>query len=195
MGFTQQTRQTLHLVQKLRPFFLEGRFVFHLLDDDDQFVHAAIIPLNNPLATQGGARIHGIIAQLRHRYMDEKITIIEGPPPTFELVNEGWVLGLHEGPDIAHMAITRLRTFNGPALVERCYRAWHNQHPIRLEYRTPDGLNRDAPIAAARHVETDDGHLLLLWVCLGGDDVEVEFDDIDDDDTDADEDTSFPDLP
>jgi hypothetical protein len=29
--------------------------------------------------------------------MDEKITIIEGPPPVFEAVNDGWALGLNEG--------------------------------------------------------------------------------------------------
>ena len=51
--------------------------------------------------------------------MEEKITIIEGPPPTFEDVSEDWVMGLNESPTLADVALTRLRTFNGPSLVER----------------------------------------------------------------------------
>jgi hypothetical protein len=38
--------------------------------------------------------------------MDEKITIIEGPPPTFEAVSDGWALGLNEGPSLADVAVT-----------------------------------------------------------------------------------------
>ena len=30
--------------------------------------------------------------------MEDKITIIEGPPPIFEHVNDGWALGLNESP-------------------------------------------------------------------------------------------------
>jgi hypothetical protein len=106
--------------------------------------------------------------------MDEKITIIEGPPPTFETVNDGWALGLSDSPVLSDIAITRLRTFNGPALVERCYRAWHNQQNILLEYRTSDGLEDTAPIVAARTLEIDDGQLLLLWVRLNNDEVDLE---------------------
>lgn len=57
--------------------------------------------------------------------MENKITIIEGPPPTFEAIDDGWALGLNEGPFLYDLAMTRLRTFNGPALVERCHRAWN----------------------------------------------------------------------
>lgn len=107
--------------------------------------------------------------------MDEdKITIIEGPPPTFENVQDGWALGLNESPIFSTVALTRLRTFNGPALVERCHRAWRNQRTIRLEFRAPDGLEHKAPIVAARHIEVDDGQLLLLWVRLVGDEVRLE---------------------
>jgi len=116
--------------------------------------------------------------------MDDKITIIEGPPPTFEAVNDGWVLGLNESPTLADVAITRLRTFNGPALVERCHRAWRNHQSIHLEFRTPDGLEHEAPIVAARYVEIDDGQLLLLWVRVNDEEVELELgydDDIGDD--------------
>jgi hypothetical protein len=127
--------------------------------------------------------------------MDEKITIIEGPPPTFEAVDEGWVMGLNESPTLADIALTRLRTFNGPALVERCFRAWRQRQAIYLEFRTSDGLERLAPIVAARYLEVDEGHLLLLWVRLNDEEVELELgydddvgDDYDDDDFD------FPDL-
>ena len=64
--------------------------------------------------------------------MDDKITIIEGPPPNFEDVHEGWPLGLNESPSLHKLAMTRLRTFNGPSLVERCYRTWHSQQTIQL---------------------------------------------------------------
>jgi hypothetical protein len=120
--------------------------------------------------------------------MDDKITIIEGPPPTFETVNDGWVTGLLESPYLADIAITRLRTFNGPALVERCHRAWRNQNNIYLEYLTSDGLEQQAPIVAARTVDIEEGQLLLLWIRLANDEVELELgyeddpgDDLDDD--------------
>ena len=107
--------------------------------------------------------------------MDDKITIIEGPPPTFEAVDDGWVMGLNESPSLGEIVVTRLRTFNGPALVERCHRAWRHQSPIHLEYRNSDGLQEQAPIVAARYLETDEGHLLILWVRLTDDSVELQF--------------------
>lgn len=106
--------------------------------------------------------------------MEDKITIIEGPPPTFEAVEDGWALGLNEGPRLGEIALTRLRTFNGPALVERCHRAWRHKQPIHLEFRDSDGLQQQAPIVAARYIETDEGHLLLLWVRLTDEEVELE---------------------
>jgi hypothetical protein len=127
--------------------------------------------------------------------MDEKITIIEGPPPTFEAANESWVLGLNESPKLAEMAITRLRTFTGPALVERCYRAWRDHQSIQLEFRTPEGLERMAPIVAARTLEVDDGQMLLLWVRLDADEVELELGYEDDAGDESDDDNgNFPDL-
>jgi len=83
--------------------------------------------------------------------MEDKITIIEGPPPVFENVTEGWVLGVSDSPKMGQYCRHRLRHSNGPALVERCYRAWHKQQTIHLEYRTPDGLERQTPIVAARY--------------------------------------------
>ncbi len=124
--------------------------------------------------------------------MEEKITIIEGPPPTFEDVSESWAHGLNESPTLADIAMTRLRTFNGPALVERCHRAWRNQEPINLEFRTSEGLEHKAPIVAARTMHTDEGDLLLLWVRLANEDAELELDYDDDSGDEDDPDTGFP---
>lgn len=96
--------------------------------------------------------------------MDDKITIIEGPPPNFEDVHEGWPLGLNESPSLHKLALTRLRTFNGPALVERCYRAWHEHQTIQLEFRAADGLIHKTPIVASRTLEMDEGQMIFLWV-------------------------------
>ncbi len=94
----------------------------------------------------------------------EKITIIEGPTPTFETPPETWALSFSEGPSLPRVAVTRLRTFNGPALVERCWRAWNSGRSCNLEYRDEEGLTQEAPIVAARAVETHDGQVLLLHV-------------------------------
>lgn len=116
--------------------------------------------------------------------MDDKITIIEGPPPVFEPVQDGWALSLGEGPFLPLTLLTRLRTFNGPALVERCYRRWHLNEPIHLHYRNNLGLEEKAPIVAARSVETDEGNVLLLWIQLDSQNVRLELDAGDDDETD-----------
>lgn len=126
--------------------------------------------------------------------MDNKITIIEGPSPTFEAITDGWVLGLNESPNLAGIAITKLRTFNGPTLVERCHSAWCNQQTIQLEYRTPDGQEHQVSIVAARYEEIDEGHLLLLWIRVADGEMELELGFEDDKDNDSD-DFSFPDLP
>ena len=122
--------------------------------------------------------------------MDDRITIIEGPPPVFEPIDDGWALGLNEGPLLYDLAMTRLRTFNGPALVERCHRAWSNQQIINLHYRNDMGLEETAPIMAARTIESDDGHVLMLWCRRKSEEIEEELDfGDDDDDTDIDPDT------
>jgi hypothetical protein len=138
---------------------------------------------------------HGIIARTGGQKMEDKITIIEGPPPTFEAVEEGWALGLNESPYLADIAVTKLRTFNGPALVERCHRAWRHQENITLEYRTPEGLENSAPIIAARHVEVDEGNLLILWVRLMNDEIELELGYDDGYDEEDDDDFDYPDFP
>ena len=106
--------------------------------------------------------------------MDDKITIIEGPPPTFEKIPDLWIHGLSEGLTQSNMAVTSLRTFNGPALVERCYRAWQNKKNISLEYRTSDGFQAEVPIVAARNINTDEGDMLMLWLRFSDDAVELE---------------------
>ena len=131
-----------------------------------------------------------MIWRVDNRQMDEKITIIEGPPPTFEIVNDGWVLSLNESPNLFNIATTSLRTFNGAELVERCYRAWHNQSIINLEFRGGDGLENQAPILAARALEVDEGQVLLLWVRLGIEETKFETDL----DNESDDDFGFPDL-
>jgi len=108
--------------------------------------------------------------------MDDKITIIEGPTPTFEQVNDGWALGINESPYLYDLALTRLRTFNGPALVERCHRTWSNHAPMFLHYRNEIGLEDKAPIMAARSMTTPEGQVLILWVRLKSEESEVELD-------------------
>ncbi|MCK4727093.1 MAG: hypothetical protein KAT29_14875 [Anaerolineales bacterium] len=126
--------------------------------------------------------------------MEDKITIIEGPPPTFEIISEGWVLGLNESPSLSDVVVTRLRTFNGPSLVERCHRAWRNNHSISLEYRSDDGLLQQAPIVAARYVDVEDGQLLVLWLRLIDEAIELEIDYDDDFGDEADDDNDLPDM-
>jgi len=126
---------------------------------------------------------------------EDKITIIEGPPPTFEAVGDGWALGLNESPLLFNVNVTKLRTFNGQALLERCHRAWRQSSTIHLEYRDEDGLENQAPILAARTVNTDDGQVLLLWVRMeiDPDDIDLENDDLRDDFS-SDDDLDYPDV-
>jgi hypothetical protein len=134
----------------------------------------------------------GIIWRVESKQMEEKITIIEGPPPTFEIVFDGWALSLDESPALFNVATTKLRTYKGDELVERCYRAWRNQSSINLEFRDIDGLNDEVPILAARTFKVDEGQMLILWVRVEIEDTifETDSDDIDD----SDEDLNFPEL-
>jgi len=113
--------------------------------------------------------------------MDEKITIIEGPSPVFEITPDIWLHGLVEGAHQAEVVATRLRTFNGSELVERCQRAWQEQGTINLEYKTMDGLLSEVPIVAARNLGTEDGDVLMLWVRFPDDTIELGIDYEDDD--------------
>ncbi len=125
--------------------------------------------------------------------MDDKITIIEGPPPNFEDVHEGWPLGLNESPSLHKLALTRLRTFNGPSLVERCYRGWRKHQTIQLEFRANDGLIHKTPIVASRTLEMDEGQLIFLWVRLTEQEALLELG-ADDDQLDKEDDDQEPPL-
>lgn len=125
--------------------------------------------------------------------MEEKITIIEGPTPVFEPVTDSWAISVSESPNLGEIVVTRVRTFNGPELVERCHRAWRHQQPICLEYRTEEGLQEQAPIVAARYLETDEGHMLLLWLRLVDEGVELQFGYDDDTGDSEDSDTDIQD--
>ena len=96
--------------------------------------------------------------------MEDKITIIEGPTPVFEDINDGWAIGLNDSPILYDTIFTQVRTFNGPALVERCHHAWKKQASIYLHYTNEDGLEEKAPIVAARSVNSDEGQVLMLWL-------------------------------
>jgi len=135
--------------------------------------------------------------------MEEKITIIEGPPPVFEQINDGWAIGLNESPILYSISFTQVRTFNGPALVERCHKAWKMNVPIFLHYKNEIGVEEKAPIVAVSSLETGEGQVLLIWVrqlpefeeledFLGSFDEEDE-EDLDDDNEDDDEDYDYDD--
>jgi len=124
-----------------------------------------------------------------------KITIIEGPTPEFEAVQEelaDFLAGIQEGPSPqAYIALTRVRALNGPALVERCYRAWRARESIYLEFRTPLGWVEQVPIVAARYVPTEEGDMLMLWVLLPLEVMQHLADGMSDDEDDMDEMSPF----
>lgn len=138
--------------------------------------------------------------------MENKITIIEGPTPIFEDINDGWAMGLNESPVLYDTLFTQVRTFNGPALVERCHRAWKNNSTIFLHFKNEMGIEEKTPIVAARSVDSEEGQVLLLWLRqlptledlkqlaedFNDDDYDDDFDDDEDDDDDDDyEDDDF----
>jgi len=96
--------------------------------------------------------------------MEDKITIIEGPTPQFIHVDEDWARGIVEGPVRYGFSLTNVRTYNGQALVERCYRTWRQRGIMYLEYRDTMGMTLQTPILAARAMETPDGQVLQLWL-------------------------------
>lgn len=128
--------------------------------------------------------------------MENKITIIEGPPPVFERINDGWTMGMNESPILYDTIFTQVRTMNGPSLVERCHRTWNEGNSIYLHFKNDLGVEEKLPIVAARAVESKDGQVLLLWIRqlpsledlkLMAEDFEDEFDLDDEDLEDLDE--------
>lgn len=96
--------------------------------------------------------------------MENKITIIEGPTPVFEDISDGWALGLNESPLLYDTIFTQVRTLNGPALVERCHKAWKSNSSIYLHFKDRMGIEEKAPIIAVRSVSAGEGQMLLLWI-------------------------------
>ncbi len=92
------------------------------------------------------------------------ITIVEGPPPEFRDVSNGWPFGVLEGQDNNDIAMCEMRAFNGPKLVERCQNAWHEGRLARLDFPTGDGARGELDIIAIRWEAVEEGHKLYLWV-------------------------------
>lgn len=96
--------------------------------------------------------------------MNDKITIIEGPTPTFETVAQEWGDSQCECPHSYHIMMTVLRTLNGPLLMERCRRAWAADDVMYLHFRNTIGLEARVPIIAADYQESPEGPQIVVWV-------------------------------
>jgi hypothetical protein len=104
--------------------------------------------------------------------MNNKITIIEGPTPEFQLISnsenqEGsltWANTIMEGPFLYDTALTQLRTFDSQKLLNRCKNAWSEKQTMYLEYKDQIGLRREDAIIAARALKVEEGDILMLWV-------------------------------
>ena len=94
----------------------------------------------------------------------EFITIVEGPEPEFTEHNDIWALSLLEGADYIGLESCRMRTYNGPSMLQRCRSAWAEGRPVLLDYPNRLGLRCQVEIAAARYEQVDEGDLLHLWV-------------------------------
>ncbi len=93
------------------------------------------------------------------------ITIVEGPPPEFQDVQNEWAWGVLEGADEGEIALCEMRAFNGPALVKRCQDAWREGRPARLDFPTGEGGERgELDIVAIRWEAVDEGHKVYVWV-------------------------------
>ena len=87
--------------------------------------------------------------------MEDKITIIEGPPPTFEEITDGWALGLSEGSMLGDIAVLT----GGQAISERIvgrYAAAPVVHPETGEILTD--RNEEIDELTAHLVEELVGH-------------------------------------
>jgi len=119
----------------------------------------------------------------------ELIEIIEGPTPEFRATAQTWLQSLHEGPEVAEVAMCQLRTATGEDIKARCEDAWDKGRPVRLDYPDEWGLRQQLDVVAMRLSEVEEGELLTLWVSVPYDMLEEEDeDDFDDDDFDEDDD-------
>jgi len=132
--------------------------------------------------------------------MDNKITIIEGPTPDFDLIEDSqeegsasaWTAGVLEGPLLYRVATTSVRSFNSQALLERCTRAWKQNQTMFLEYRDEIGLRKEAQIIAAQALSVEEGDVLQLWVRRDLEESQQSDDDFESDDGDADFNDDLP---
>lgn len=95
--------------------------------------------------------------------MNNKISIVEGPPPTFEPVPGDWASAVINGTHAYGVVMTHLRTMNGTGLIERCHQTWNQQDTMVLQYRNEYG-EHEMPIIAARAFDTDEGQKITLWL-------------------------------
>ena len=134
--------------------------------------------------------------------MNNKITIIEGPTPEFQIVSENvfgdggqsWFSSVLEGPFLYDTALTHLRTFDSQRLLDRCLDTWAAKQTMFLEYKDRIGLLKEDPIIAARALQTEEGDILLLWVRRELSDEEEDdqdYNDFDEDDSFGDDDVFF----
>ncbi len=123
--------------------------------------------------------------------VEYSITIIEGPTPGFAVVqrshrdagiifsavsdhahqiyepriSEDGKVDVTNIPEDGRILVsTALQSFNVPALVERCHRAWSHHETIYLRYRDPHSMELAVPIQYARNIKTDGGDVLVLGV-------------------------------
>lgn len=100
-------------------------------------------------------------------YMEpELITIIEGPPPEFQISQELWPFSMWEGSTPKSLGVCQMRTFDGQAMIDRCTHAWRQGRPVRLDFPQRDGLRQQVDVLAARADRAPEGDLLLLWVVV-----------------------------
>jgi len=133
--------------------------------------------------------------------MDNRITLIEGPTPDFNLIEDpqeegsasAWTVGVLEGPLLYRVATTNVRSFDSQALLERCTRAWKKNQTMILEYRDEIGLRKEAQIIAAQALTVEEGDVLQLWVRRDLEESQLSDDrsESDDEDTDFNDDLPF----
>ncbi len=112
----------------------------------------------------------------------EYITIVEGPPPEFQLIANRWAVSVVESLTKNNIAMVEMRTFNGPALVQRCQNAWAEGRPTYLDFPLGDGSREELEIIAIHWEEVEEGHKLYLWLRIEGELEEIDLDaDIDED--------------
>jgi hypothetical protein len=93
----------------------------------------------------------------------EFITIVEGPPPTFQPAQETWVHSLSGGVVAHEITTCQTRTLKCTALSERCRRAWQAGRPVLLDFPDEIGLRRQLEVIAIRCKELPEGTLLHVW--------------------------------